>query len=725
MSSRHSAVTEATVPLPVAAVPHRRSAGEATGFRPDVEGLRAIAISLVLIFHAGLPYVTGGYIGVDIFFVISGFLITTQLVGELDGTGRISLAGFYARRAKRILPAAAVVLLATAVLSRLYLPRVQWADAGGDILASALYVVNWRLADRSVDYLAEGSGTSPVQHFWSLAVEEQFYLVWPLLMIIAALVARLLRPRSHESAAATARRGPQRWVLLLAIAAVGVPSFLWSMRETDYSAAQAFFVTTTRMWELAVGAAVALATPMLARLPRAVAVGIGWIGVVAVVASGFVFTTASAWPGHLAAVPTLGAAAVIAGGFAGSRGGPAVVLGTRPMRWVGRLSYSLYLWHWPLLVIAAQIRGHMGPLAGTLVVIGSFVPAWLSYKLVENPIRRSPAVNRSPRLALSLGVNFTLVGVVSGLLVMFVAAQAARPTAPPGVALGAQALPSAGPSATPAIPDRADFITPDPLNANDDVPDLYGRGCQQSQTDDALLSCTDGDPQSSTTVVIAGDSKIVQYAPALEALATQNHWRLVTYTKSSCSFTSAVIALDGKPYDSCTRWNQALLDRLTAERPDYVITSGAANSALPQPGELADPVAAMVDGLRRSWSALSAVGTKVIVFGDNPHPGFEVYACVDQHRDDLSQCTYDSSRRATSGGYEAQSQAIVGEPGVAMVDLWDAICPTPRCPPVIGNVLVYRQGSHLTATYVKTLTPRIAAALTDAGLPAQPPQLSP
>jgi peptidoglycan/LPS O-acetylase OafA/YrhL len=233
----------------------RRKDRNKANFRPDVEGLRAIAVLLVLLYHAKLTGLSGGFVGVDVFFVISGFLITTQLLNELDRRGTVSLTGFYARRAKRLLPAAAVVLVATMVMTLTLMPRHRWDSAGGDIVSAALYVVNWRFAERSVDYLAEGLAPSPVQHFWSLAVEEQFYLVWPLLMLGAALLAR----RLHNN----------RLALGAALAAVAIPSFVWSLTYTSSTPAKAFFVTTTRMWELAVGAGIAVAAALLPRIPRA------------------------------------------------------------------------------------------------------------------------------------------------------------------------------------------------------------------------------------------------------------------------------------------------------------------------------------------------------------------------------------------------------------------------------------------------------------------------
>src|SRR5690625_1620526 len=217
-----------------------------SAFRPDIEGMRAVAIGLVLIYHAGLSQLPGGFVGVDVFFVISGFLITGLLIREIERTGRISLRRFYARRAKRLLPATGVVLIATSLLTWLTISAVEWRDFGLDIVASALYVVNWQLASRSVDYLAEDVGLSPVQHFWSLAVEEQYYIVWPLLL--AVLAWSLKRRRSVN-----VRRS-----MSVAIALLIIVSFASSIYFTSDDPARAFFITPTRLWELGIGAAVAI-----------------------------------------------------------------------------------------------------------------------------------------------------------------------------------------------------------------------------------------------------------------------------------------------------------------------------------------------------------------------------------------------------------------------------------------------------------------------------------
>jgi peptidoglycan/LPS O-acetylase OafA/YrhL len=674
-----------------------------------VQGLRAVAVGLVLAYHAGLPFVPGGFAGVDVFFVISGFLITAMLVSELDRTGRISLVRFYARRAKRLLPAAAVVLVATLLLVRLFVPRIRWQEIGGDIVGAALYAVNWRLADRSVDYLAEDSQPSPVQHFWSLAVEEQFYLGWPLLIILVTVLVGRRRP-----------------VLWLGLAVVAAGSFGWSVLETAHSPERAFFVTTTRIWELAVGAAVALGAGLWTRLPRRLAAVTGWAGLAAIAGSALVFTTGTPWPGYAAALPVLGTAAVIVAGPAAGRAGAGALLGTRPFVRVGDLSYSLYLWHWPLLVAATAHWGGLSPLRGLAVVVASSVPAWLTYRLVENPIRYSRAVSRSPSLALSLGANLTGVAVAAGVALLLMVASSVGTGGTPRPAPGAAVL-ADDPRGDPAgaATDRTAHLTPDPLRATSDVPDVYADGCHQNQVEAELLSCTYGDPHSETVVAVAGDSKIAQWLPALQPLADQNGWKLVTFTKSACSFASATVRDgNGDPYRSCTQWSEQLRHHLAdVERPDYVITAQGASEAIGPDG--AGSRGALVDGLSAMWTDLTAAGAQVIVVADNPHPGMNVYECVDEHPDRLTSCTYSRERRRSHGGYSAQREAVKRQPAVTMIDLFDAVCPVEPCAPAIGDVLIYRQGSHITATYVETLTPRLAEALSRAGLPSRYRDLRP
>jgi peptidoglycan/LPS O-acetylase OafA/YrhL len=667
-------------------------------FRPDVEGLRAVAITLVLLFHAGLPVFRSGYVGVDVFFVISGFLITGMLLAELRRTNTISLLAFYGRRVRRLLPAAGVVLVATFVLVRFVLPNTRWSQAGGDILSSALYVVNWRLADRSVDYLAEGTAASPVQHFWSLAVEEQYYLVWPLLLLLAV---RLARRRGLRSA-------PVLWA---GLALVVIPSFVWSVVESAEAAA--FYQTTTRMWELGIGAAVAFGARIWSRVPRDIGVGIGWAGLLAIAGSGVVFSTQTPWPGSAALVPVLGTAAVIVAGYAAGAHGPAALLSTGPFQRVGGLSYSLYLWHWPLLVVAAGVwDDHLPVWAGLAVVAASAVPAWLTYRWVENPVRYSKVVSRSVPRTWSLAAAFTMVGAGLSLLLFTTATQAVVPRQG---ALGAAVLrdsPRGDPAGAPV--DHVDWMVPTPAQATSDVPAEYALGCQQKAPEAKVVPCGAGKPDGKITVAVVGDSKATQWLPALQLLANQNDWKIISYLKSSCAFTLATTAYQNQPFEECRAWTDAVLATLMAAPPDYLITSQDQSVAYAEDGSLS--TGAMIDGLRAVWHELTRRGTKVVVIADTPRPDGEVYDCVARNPTRMSVCSFEGE---LSPSAKVQHDAVQGQADVSLVDLFDAICPTERCAPVIGNVLVYRQGSHLTKTYVETLTPRLAAALTAAGLPTR------
>ena len=341
-------------------------------FRPDLEGLRAVAVILVLLYHAQVPWVSGGYVGVDVFFVLSGFLITGLLARELAATGRVDLPAFYARRARRLLPAASVTLLVTMVASALVLPPLRVPDVAGDTVAAAFYVSNMRFAIQATDYLGSALPPSPVLHFWSLGVEEQFYLFWPALLLFASGVAFRARRVSD---------GLRRLAIILAI--TFVLSLAISLWLTDVAQPWAFFSLPARAWELALGALLAL--PAAGRwVPARAAPWLGWAGVVMVVLSGLVLDEATKFPGVAALLPTMGSALVIAAGLRAAGlspdaqataaspdaqadaspdaqadapprrnlrrfAVPAAVLGLAPLRFFGRISYSLYLWHWPIL----------------------------------------------------------------------------------------------------------------------------------------------------------------------------------------------------------------------------------------------------------------------------------------------------------------------------------------------------------------------------------------
>jgi peptidoglycan/LPS O-acetylase OafA/YrhL len=356
--------------------------------------MRAIAVGLVLLFHGyGSPF-TGGFVGVDVFFVISGFLITSLLLREQSKTGRVSILGFYARRVRRILPASALVVVATVVASYYFLGFIAGGDVATDAKWTAVFAANIHFGLIGTDYFGSQLPPSPLQHMWSLGVEEQFYVVWPGLFLVMVLLVRGARHR-------VAMAG-----VLAAI--IGV-SFGWSVVQTMSNATWAYFSPLTRAWELALGALVAVMAPVIARL------GPGWVvevlavcGLVGIAASALLLTEATPYPGSVVALPVVSSAVLIAAGCADVNTVVGRVLAVRPMQWLGARSYSLYLWHWPFLIIAAQYVGQeLSPWQNSWLLLGAVIATALTYRLVENPVRRSRFL--ASRTGLSLGLGAALI----------------------------------------------------------------------------------------------------------------------------------------------------------------------------------------------------------------------------------------------------------------------------------------------------------------------------
>lgn len=681
-----------------------------TRFRPDIEGLRAVAIALVVLYHAGVPLVRGGFIGVDIFFVISGFLITSLLVRSAEQSGRVSLRQFYARRAKRLLPASALVLLVVAALTVIIMPASDQRTFGADISASAAYIVNWRFAASAVDYLAQGSTESPVLHFWSLAVEEQFYLVWPFLIILAVALARRLRWNLKRAMAG-------------ALLVVAIPSFVASVVLTGTSQASAFFLTATRLWELAVGALVAIGAARLARLPRAVAVSLAWAGALAIAFGTFMFTTATAWPGGLALVPVLGTAAVIAAGMGGTRSVIGRILGWRPMVWVGGLSYSLYLWHWPVLIFGEEFFGELTGKQSLALAVASVVPAYLSLRFVENPVRYSRRLAKGASLALAIGAALTLAGIAAGFAVMAATPRQAdvpqvdlvlsepTPSALPTLAvLGAQVLGQDPTHSSAGYPkDEYELIVPAPEAAAEDVPSSYAERCQANSVTIKVRVCSTGDLKSSLVIAALGDSKMMQYFDAFDIVGKELGVRFEFRAKSACPSTDGYPTNEGDPYDSCVTFNETVFASLEEDPPAAVIVGGGVAPDVDETNPDAEK-----DGLVARWQRFEGLGSTVIVMIEPPRPPGpdDVFVCMQKNPSNATECAYDKARAVARSMAPVERSALEEVPDAVAIDVTDFVCPHTNCAPVIGNVLVQRKRSHLTNTYAISLVPELLRQLT-------------
>ena len=673
--------------------------------RGDIEGLRAIAVLFVLVYHLSADGLPGGFAGVDVFFVISGFLITSGLLTEAERTGSVALLGFYARRARRLLPAATVVLVVTAVLGWQLMPRGEWWSLSIDVAAAALYVINWALALHAVDYLAEDSAVSQVQHNWSLSVEEQFYLVIPVMLIALAWVARRL--------GLSIRR-----LITAALAVIVAASLAYSIWHTNSSPQTSYFYSTTRAWELGIGSLLACAVPVLKRLANWAAIALAAIGLVLVLGSVLVITTATPWPGSAALFPTVGTAAVIAAGVVNPLTPVGRLLSLRPMVWIGGLSYAIYLWHWPLIVLSDQVVD-LSRSSKVGIAIASVGFAWLSKHLIEDPIRFGRIPARRTRPTLAMGAAGMALSLLAAAVVY---AQAPQFEERPPEALGAGALlvgdtetsaPSRLADPTPVV-STGGKVYPAPAFAPKDVPAFYSDGCQVTDHDDELRTdCVYGDEDGDITVALTGDSKAGQWFDAINTIAIEQGWRLELYLKSKCGLNPE------QPSDECRAFNEKVIQHLTSPqgRVDYVITSAGrgANSSR-------DPAStrSYVAGYDRYWTQLEAVGTRVVAISDSPGPadGLDqpVYECADDHPGDLMSCAFRSS---DGGGTEALREATRLAPGRPWIDLNPWVCPQTaegRCPVVVGSVLVYRQGSHVTNTYVETMAPIIQRYFDEAGL---------
>ncbi|HET6967163.1 MAG TPA: acyltransferase family protein [Ornithinibacter sp.] len=672
------------------------------GFRPDIEGLRAIAILTVLAHHAGLP-LHGGFVGVDVFFVISGFLITGLLVNELWSTGTISWLRFVGRRIRRLLPAAVLVLVATSLVSFAVVPGLHRRDIGVDIAAAAAYVVNWVFARREVDYLASDIRPSPVQHYWSLAVEEQFYVVWPLLLIVVALLVRR----------------PSRRVVMTALGLLVASSFVWSVWFSHTAPQPAFFTTTTRVWELGIGAllAVALAGRSRPSTPARGSAALGWVALVVLGAVAVALPAGIEWPGAWALLPTVPTALLIWVGWQGARNGPVRLLGTPAMVWVGGLSYSIYLWHWPFIVLGEWTADAVGaalPSWGkAALALASIGPAWLSWRFVETPLHHGPWLRDRPRALLASGLALSLVGVLAALPLFPL--RSPFDTTPPGgrmppvSELGAATITLDQPLT--AVDDPG-WVTPDPLTSGEDRPDADVDRCQVTAAVSEPVACTFGDLDGPTTVALVGDSKAMQWLPALQEAAATRGWRIVTWGKSSCAFAASPATEAGTAYPECDTWNDAVVRALRADPPDLVVTSGVATQAWTGAGT---DRRALVEGYAARWRSLADGGVPVVVLGDSPLSPDDLDVCAARHPRELTRCAFPGVPAIAGSGLPVQREAAAAAgSGVALLDLSAWICPEELCPVVVGHVAVHRAGDHVTATYAATLAPEVARAVEDA-----------
>jgi peptidoglycan/LPS O-acetylase OafA/YrhL len=699
--------------LDTASAPPRPQARDST--RWDVQGLRAFAVLAVVVYHLWPNRLPGGFVGVDVFFVISGYLITGHLLREQVATGRIALGRFWARRAKRLLPGAFLTLLATGTAVLLAVPSTLWGQYGRELIASTVYVQNWQLASDSVDYLASDNQPSPFQHFWSLSVEEQFYIALPVVLTLLALALR--RTRWHS---------PVRTARVL-LAAVVVLSLVWCVVETRTAPGIAYFSTATRAWEFALGglaSTVVLSAPGT-RVARWVRSGGSWLGLVMLLAALWAITPATPFPGTAALLPVVGAALVV---LLGGHSGLTVLGRLSPVAFLGRISYAVYLWHWPAVVLLPIVLGHpLGLRSKVVVLVGSVVVAALTTLLVEEPLRFSSWVRalRPRRVALWGALSTVLVvalgaGTLGALQVQQdqAAAYQQRLQAGDVACFGAAArIGSADPCVDPRL---ADVRVPAPAAAGAD--DQNRAACWSNTTADFNV-CSLGPSTGYTKHLLAvGDSHNNALISAYRAIAEQRHWRIDVAGHIGCYLTTAEQWAPSQAYtDTCQGWKRAATTWIRAhahELDGVVVTHATTKSPVIVPAGSTNE-ATVVDGLVAAWRSATADGVPVVAIRDNPVARPDTLDCVAQMRGPTTSAC-DVPRAQATASFDGSQQAVARIGGMAAyVDMTDWYCTADSCPAVVGGVVVHRDPTHLTATYATTLAPflgaRIARALDAVG----------
>jgi peptidoglycan/LPS O-acetylase OafA/YrhL len=690
-------------------LPSGDEAGSSPGdraFRPDVEGLRAVAILLVVLYHAGLSRLSGGFVGVDVFFVVSGYVITGVLLRERAATGKTSLLGFYARRCRRILPAATLVILVTVALSYIFLGVFGGDSAAVDGRWAAVFLANFHFASTGADYLNASRLPSPLQNYWSLSVEEQFYLVYPTLFL---LVTRL-------------RGGVSREVrLAVALGIVVVGSFVLSVMQTSANPVLAYYSPFTRAWELALGALVAVGARWLMRLPRNLAALLSWVGLLAIIAAGFLFNAQTPYPGSAVALPVVGTALVIAAGTAAPKFGAERALGLRPFLWLGGLSYSLYLWHWPILILAAESSGRASLSFGQNLwwLFIALLVSVASYRLIENPIRRSRFLAR--RRGVSVGVGIALV--LATLLTLTIPVNAEGGGG--GTTLTGDADIASAHELSQLIASAPRITTLPARMIPPSLPDIrigipVGPGsCWLSYGQSSEPLCVQGDPRATRTIVLYGDSHMAMWTPDIENIGRAEHWKIVLLAKGSCPVEMLPSAnppgwgTAGGEFAACDRWHQWALGVIDRLRPSVLIISQETYGT-PQGGSYS--AHQWREGLQKVLQMVKSRSPKTqdIVLGDIPHLRESGPECLSRNPDNVQVCS--SQPRSLFKPYNEAERAAVTSVGGRYVDVTPWFCGR-TCTPIIGRYEVYFDEGHVTTTYAYFLTDLLAQAL---GMPPVP-----
>ncbi len=681
------------------------------GFRQDIQGLRALAVLLVALDHARIGPFTGGFVGVDVFFVVSGFLITSLLVREAEGAGRVSLLGFYARRARRILPAATLVLLVTIGGSIAVLSAVEASSAIEDAVWVTFFAANIKLTLDGTDYFNAEATPSPLQHYWSLAVEEQFYLVWPLLVLLLCVFVA----KAHR---------PVRDVAVPVLGAIVVASFAWSVLHTGSDTVAAYFSPFTRAWELALGALAACLAPRIAKLRPDLLALASWVGLGMILVAAIGYDESTLFPGYAAALPVVGSALLLIGGLRATSWGPQAGLSWAPVRTIGDWSYSLYLWHWPLLILAGAVWGEPSGWYGLAVLVVATALSGLTYVFVEQPFRRARVVTaRNVR-----GVLLYPAVVILTLPLLVVAdrvVQAQLADGGPAITVAdygqqpGDPAPSFSPDPVVALVEASVLaadngfaipadLRPTLLDLDEDRPDVGE--CEYFEVNEDRPLCERGDPGGSRTLVLIGDSHARQWIPALEDLSERFGYSAYFLVREGCPSSDVTPWLnnDTGPAVLCEDFQDWAVSQVEQLQPEVVVLGSQANpNGFEGPDgehvtDLEDRIALYGEGMTSEVERLAPHAGRVILIGDPPDLTFDPGRCLSARDATLAGCTSEGDETNMRFADSLREGALASGAEFVTTSQW--FCAFGRCPTVIGDYIARRDKAHVSVPYAKHLT---------------------
>jgi len=625
---------------------------------------------------------------VDIFLVISGFLISRLLLDEFEKTGAISLRQFYARRVRRLLPISSFVLLVTALLGLIILEPTRINNLGDDIWAAGLFSANIVFASRGADYLNSELPPSPIQHFWSLAVEEQFYLIWPTVIFILLVLAR--KYWRHLALVAT-------------LAAIAVS--LWaSWKQTPLHPSWSYYGLHTRAWQLCCGALLAMTTRKTLIPHRLAATAVAWTSLLAIAYAMYTYNSSTVFPGTAALVPTLAAVGLLwsQGNWFGSK----IILDNSVAQWIGSRSYSIYLWHWPLIVLAITLRNdNKVTLVGAVLL--ALILSEIGYRIIENPIRNSIRIRQHAKRAFAIGLACIGLTIGTGLAISH-----ATFTVGSGIAERADFSDTSYLDAAILNQVLPANIQPSLLTAPDERSLIYKNRCHSStEKPDETEKCVFGDAESATTVALFGNSHAAQWFAPLEKIARNESWQLRTLTASACPFLSGA-----NPNVYCDAWRENVIQVIRDQQIRVVIVSQFFGS---KPDNTNLSVAQWwTEELPLTISALRAVGAEPIILLDTPNPPEDTPTCLSNHPNNIQLCGPTPSSLSKAATIAQAIESVAAKAGVAVINPTDWFCLNDICPPIVGDLLVYRDGHHMADLFAsqldqllgKTLIPLVSQA---------------